>query len=195
MNYTEHYQLSHWAKDDRIQMEDFNSDNAKIDAALHSKASAATVSALSTRVGNLESGKADQTALEAETAARTAGIAALAANLGTAGHNCRIAFGSYVGDGTYGADNARVISCDFIPQIVMVAHSGTAYANGYNTAVFIRGMEKAYSAGSETATLEWGTHSLTYYSTNKSAAGQLNAADITYHYVILGYDAAAEAAD
>lgn len=33
-NHTENYQLSQWERSDRIQMEDFNSDNAKIDAAL-----------------------------------------------------------------------------------------------------------------------------------------------------------------
>ena len=34
MNKTENYQLSQWELADRIQMEDFNGDNAKIDAAL-----------------------------------------------------------------------------------------------------------------------------------------------------------------
>ena len=34
MTKTEHYQLNQWAKSDRVLMEDFNSDNEKIDAAL-----------------------------------------------------------------------------------------------------------------------------------------------------------------
>ena len=34
MQKTTNYQLNQWVKSDRIQMEDFNSDNAKIDAAL-----------------------------------------------------------------------------------------------------------------------------------------------------------------
>ncbi len=34
MNKTENYQLSQWALPDRIMMEDFNSDNARIEAAL-----------------------------------------------------------------------------------------------------------------------------------------------------------------
>ena len=34
MNHTENYQLNQWAKSDRVLMEDFNSDNRKIDAAL-----------------------------------------------------------------------------------------------------------------------------------------------------------------
>ena len=34
MNHTTNYQLNQWAKSDRVLMEDFNSDNQKIDAAL-----------------------------------------------------------------------------------------------------------------------------------------------------------------
>ena len=34
MNYTENYQLNQWEQSDRILMEDFNSDNQKIEAAL-----------------------------------------------------------------------------------------------------------------------------------------------------------------
>ena len=34
MNHTTNYQLNQWAKTDRIMMDDFNADNAKIDAAL-----------------------------------------------------------------------------------------------------------------------------------------------------------------
>ena len=34
MNQTPNYQLNQWDKSDRIMMEDFNADNAKIEAAL-----------------------------------------------------------------------------------------------------------------------------------------------------------------
>ena len=34
MNYTKNYQLNQWEASDRVLREDFNSDNAKIDAAL-----------------------------------------------------------------------------------------------------------------------------------------------------------------
>ena len=34
MSYTDGYQLNQWRMEDRIQMQDFNADNAKIDAAL-----------------------------------------------------------------------------------------------------------------------------------------------------------------
>ena len=57
MNKTANFQLTQWEKTDRIQMEDFNSDNAKIDAAL--KSSADGVAALQTALagaGNCEIG-------------------------------------------------------------------------------------------------------------------------------------------
>lgn len=37
MNQTEHYKLSQWEPSDRVQMEDFNGDNAKLEAALSRK--------------------------------------------------------------------------------------------------------------------------------------------------------------
>ncbi len=49
MNQTANYQLCQWAPTDRILMEDFNSDNSKIDAAL--KAQADTLESLSQKAG------------------------------------------------------------------------------------------------------------------------------------------------
>ena len=46
-NKTQNYQLNQWVKSDQVRMEDFNADNAKIDAAL----------------AGLSSEKADKTAL------------------------------------------------------------------------------------------------------------------------------------
>lgn len=40
MQQTEHYKLNRWERTDRIQMEDFNNDNAKIEAALTEQAAA-----------------------------------------------------------------------------------------------------------------------------------------------------------
>ena len=39
-NHTTNYQLNQWAKPDRVMMDDFNTDNAKIDAALKANADA-----------------------------------------------------------------------------------------------------------------------------------------------------------
>ena len=48
MTKTTNYQLSQWAKSDRVMMDDFNADNTKIDAAL--KANADTAAAASAAV-------------------------------------------------------------------------------------------------------------------------------------------------
>ena len=45
MNQTSNYQLNQWEKTDRVQMEDFNNDNAKIDAALKAANEAAAAAA------------------------------------------------------------------------------------------------------------------------------------------------------
>ena len=47
-NFTENYSLSQWERTDKIQMEDFNEDNAKLDAALKAETDART--ALATQV-------------------------------------------------------------------------------------------------------------------------------------------------
>ena len=72
MQQTEHYQLNQWELDDRIQMADFNSDNQKVEAALHGlaeqtagKADASTVNDLTAQVSK----KAEKTALAADVAA------------------------------------------------------------------------------------------------------------------------------
>ena len=47
MNQTPNYQLNQWEKTDRIQMEDFNADNAKIEAAILGASEAAAAAAAS----------------------------------------------------------------------------------------------------------------------------------------------------
>ena len=49
-NHTPNYQLSQWERTDRVLMDDFNADNAKIDAALG--AHAALLAGLEARKGN-----------------------------------------------------------------------------------------------------------------------------------------------
>lgn len=57
MQKTENYQLNQWDKTDRIQMEDFNADNAKIDAAIkEAKDAAAVAAALATSTSKLHFG-------------------------------------------------------------------------------------------------------------------------------------------
>ena len=84
MTKTTNYQLNQWAKPDRVMMDDFNADNAKIDAALKANADA---------------------------------IAETAAACG----NCRIVYGSYVGNGQYGSSNPKTLTFDGTPLFVALS--------------------------------------------------------------------------
>lgn len=108
-NQTANYSLSQWVKSDQVQMEDFNADNAKVDAALKAaeQRSAgldakinATAAAAEQRSAGLDS-KINATAAAAEQ--RSAAVAAAAekrsAALDAAKGNCSIEYLSYVGQG------------------------------------------------------------------------------------------------
>lgn len=81
MGQTTNYQFSWWDGTDRILMEDFNADNAKVDAALKAEA-------------------------EARQAAGAAEAAARAARTG----NCQIYTTSYVGTGKWGTGGPNSVT-------------------------------------------------------------------------------------
>ena len=90
MKQTQNYQLNQWDKTDRIQMEDFNSDNEKTDAALQ--------------------GLVQQIASE-----REATDAALALK-----GNCRVEVQTYVGTGTYGKDAPNSMTFSERPALIFL---------------------------------------------------------------------------
>ena len=60
MNKTQNYKLNQWEKSDRVLMEDFNADNAKIDAAIHeadSRLTAAVAAERSARVSAVQAAR------------------------------------------------------------------------------------------------------------------------------------------
>ena len=57
MSKTANFQLTQWEKTDRIMMEDFNRDNAAIDAALKSNADAITAETAAREAADTELGK------------------------------------------------------------------------------------------------------------------------------------------
>ena len=109
MKKTKKYQLSQWEKSDRIVMEDFNSDNAKVEAAL----------------ARLESSKADQSALAAANAALTALQSAKADKTTTTSLQSQldgkvsVTLGSY-----YGTGGTQRISLGFTPKAVWFQPKG-----------------------------------------------------------------------
>ena len=190
MDHTQNYQLSRWAKDDRIMMEDFNADNEKIDAALK---------AANDRIDI----KADAAALSEETGARTAAdssfagqLAELAANLGVHGHNCRIATGSYVAAGGYGESNALSLSFDFCPLLVFITSNSTG---GYpaSPCVLMRDINTAHPSSSDRESyrlsVSWSDHGVSWYGT-ETAGLMENLSGRTYVYIVVGYDKDAEEA-
>ena len=166
MTKTTNYQLNQWAKSDRIMMDDFNADNAKIDAALKGQAEA----------------------LAAETAAREELAAAVAAC-----GNCKIAYGTYTGNGNYGSDHPNCLTFPFEPKLVIVQNKSVASAqiSGSNSMSWgmmtaIRPLNGFILDGvSWTLRLTWSGNSLSWYNTI-NAELQMNESDNTYLYLALG---------
>ena len=184
MKKTDNYSLPQWEKQDFIKMEDFNDLTQKTDAALK---------AHDTALGE----KATATALAAEAENRSAALAALSKNLGAAGHNCRIAFGSYTGTGTTGAASPNTLQFDFYPVLVLVAPVKPS-GSTQNPSIFLRGRDRASSqpeGGNDyQLTAAWTDNALSWYSTDTYAGYQHNFKGNVYCYAVLGYDKVKEEA-
>ena len=179
MKRTTNYALPTWEKSDFIQMSDYNDLTQKTDAALKANADAA-------------GGKADG-------AATSAALAALTKNLGTAGHNCRIAFGEYSGTGTTGADNPNALNFDFYPVLIAVA-AAENFRSTDRVYFFLRPrtVVKSPYAGTTEPTdikVQWADGGVSWYVTTGKATHQLNSNNITYYYTVLGYDKVKEDAE
>ena len=177
MDKTANYNLPQWVGTDPIRMKPFNDAFDGIDLALKANADAAQA---------LQSGKAD---------AQT--VSALAKNLGAAGHNARIAWGSYTGTGTTGAASPNTLQFDFYPVLVLVAPVKPS-GSTQNPSIFLRGRDKASSqpeGGNDyQLTAAWTDNALSWYSTDTYAGYQHNFKGNVYCYAVLGYDKVKEEA-
>ena len=146
MHKTANYQLNQWVKSDRIQMEDFNSDNAKIDAALKAHAD-------------------------------------ILAHSG----NCKVVFGTYTGDGTYGAANPRTLTFDGTPVLVVIQPKVFAQG-GSDRLVLVRGTDWGYAKDEDhvnyRCNVTWGDRSVTWYPDSR-AYGGANGDGVVYCYIAL----------
>ena len=112
MKYTEKYQLPQWEKADRILMEDFNAQSAKLEAAL-------------TAQGEALAGKADAAQVSGTLAAHAAALAgkaeaaqvnsALAAHTAALNLKCEAVVGTYQGTG-----GSQHIALGFQPAAVLL---------------------------------------------------------------------------
>lgn len=154
MNKTQNYQLSQWEKSDRVLMEDFNADNAKIDGAL----------------------KAEADARAAETAALRAAI--------TKFGNCRIETQTYTGTGKCGADNPTRITFPAMPTFFVVfGGRSVAMGFGgedYITSI-THTSGQSYSFGCSSYNVTWAGNQMTLQSSYMES--QLNATNTLYHVV------------
>ena len=178
MKKTDNYSLPQWEKQDFIKMEDFNDAFGKTDAALKANADAAA------------------TGLNAEIAARGEAIAALGKNLGAAGHNCRIAFGSYTGTGATDAANPNTLQFDFYPVLVLIGDTKATSAPR-NPTVFLRDRIKVCAdpaGGNGLLVATWSDNALSWYCRSDNAYYKLNGSGELYRYAVIGYDKAKEEA-
>ena len=110
----------------------------------------------------------------------------LSAGLGSGGKTCRVAWGTYTGTGTYGADQPTVFSCDFYPVLLVAEWENYEYGhplvllNGVTVMPTVFGSYHAVSVA-------WTSRQVSIYSTT-AADVQFNMEGATYHYMILGYD-------
>ena len=113
-------------------------------------------------------------------------LANLAAAVGTHGETARIAFGSYVGTGTYGASSPNTLTFGFAPAVVVLT---AATSNYQDPTLLLRPMPTLPGPdGSIAIQMTWGENGLSWYAGN-SAISQGNADGTTYYYVAIGCEA------
>ena len=106
----------------------------------------------------------------------------LSAGLGSGGKTCRVAWGTYTGTGTYGADQPTVFSCDFYPLVLFVQHAGFQMSDP----LFLVHGATSYTVY-QTGSAIWDNRAVKIYS-NEAPDTQYNYSGAVYQYVILGYD-------
>lgn len=99
----------------------------------------------------------------------------------------KIATGSYVGTGTYGAYNPCSLTFDFAPRFVVVLGFNLAY----KATLFVYNCTQSspYNASDTTdnkITVEWQQNTIVWSNTYSSASYQLNSSGTTYYYIAIG---------
>ncbi len=161
MNKTSNYQLNQWELHDRVMMQDFNADNAKIDAALKAEVDARAA------------------ADAAETSARKTTDAAIQAELAKRG-NCKIWTTGYTGDGTHGAEHANKITFPGSPIVVWIFDQ--------DSRVMCIGPYKGsclnYMSGG-TCNVDWKGNTVSWYLATGTSYSQMNGPNMAYYVVAL----------
>lgn len=106
----------------------------------------------------------------------------------------RIATGSYVGTGTYGASNPNSLTFPFEPKLVIIRVQPSSYDSDHmaifikpvlNSTSMLRSSKSGGQISGNTIPCTWDKNTLTWYSTESQDA-QLNIKNATYYYVVIG---------
>ena len=177
MNQTPNYQLSQWESTDRILMSDFNSDNAKLDAALKAQSDAIAAKAAQSTVAALTqtvSTKASQSALDSLTQTVAGHTAALAGK-----GNCQMEVLTYTGSGRSGASNPNTLQFSQKPLAVLIFGTGVAFTSPDCVVLWV-----LVSSNVDSCSGSWSADGKTYSWYGGNAAEQMNQAT-TYTVVAL----------
>ena len=106
--------------------------------------------------------------------------------------NCKIAYGTYTGDGMSGSSYPNTITVDFQPKLLIVQQASGAAMEPYavysdrQTVVAIRGLEKfQFVEMRYEITLIWEDNAVKWYNAG-SPNEQFNVRGTTYAYLVAG---------
>ena len=114
---------------------------------------------------------------------------ALGSHAGILAHsgNCKVVFGTYTGDGTYGAANPRTLTFDGTPVLVVIQPK-VYKAGNCDRLLLIRGTDWGYTADNDHANyrcnVTWGNQSVSWSAVSKPLGGA-NGEGIVYCYAAL----------
>lgn len=125
---------------------------------------------------------------DAALAEREKDVLTLAANLGTAGKNARIAWGAYTGNEKCGSANLSSLTFDFCPVAVMIGSAENVDTTTWPT-ILLRGCAKTCSdfSSANTMTVTWLDKGIRWYCADHSS-GQDNDNNTVYYYCVVGCD-------
>ena len=172
-NHTTNYDLNQWEGTDKVLRTEFNADNAKIDAALKANADAIAAEAA-----------AREAAVSAEAEARQAADAGFG--------NCKVAYGTYTGNGNYGSQHPNTLTFPFEPKLVIIQNITGAATDGTSSSTFGMAMMVlvrpvagfTFANGTFTNTVNWSGNTVSWWGENDGF--QLNGSGSTYFYAALG---------
>lgn len=162
-NHTPNYNLSQWERSDKVIMEDFNADNAKIDAALGS-------------LGSALEGKVSVSALNSLSQT----VSGLKSSLNSKG-NGQIQVYSYTGNGACGANSPTVFTFPKRPAAVIITYQESQlFLFAGQTVAWHKTRSANYGLF-----VSWSGNTVSFYS--GSAVDQMNVDGRVYQTVALLY--------